>query len=332
MKTNNILLSVCIPTRNRVKMLSELIDSVLSDLDGTTRSKTEIVISDNNSDDGTRECVGSYMQQHSAVIRYSRNESDLGFSKNFNKAVELATGKFILFMSDDDGIEQGTIPQIFKIITDHPDVGYVYLPHQDYNHQLDQRQSNYIPGENKFYQRGYKLAEEAKALTPCLISGYVVNRSAWLQAHPEEHYNSIEIQVPVGMKILSRHPAYAFRERALIKYRLDNATWSIETDPLFPFPLLVGNLEACKAIKGNVPNRVYRMLYSISMRTLAGHVIRNKVLGYPFPRKKISSILTPFTDFHGLMPALASSIVWILLRTPKWMLYVPFRWLVPKKI
>ena len=69
---NKPLLSLCIPTYNRSQYLKKSIDSIVCQkefLDG----KVEIVISDNASDDDTREVVKPYLRRF-ANIFYNRNE------------------------------------------------------------------------------------------------------------------------------------------------------------------------------------------------------------------------------------------------------------------
>lgn len=86
---NKPLLSLCIPTYNRSQYLKKSIDSIVCQkefLDG----KVEIVISDNASDDDTREVVKPYLRRF-ANIFYNRNEVNVR-DKNFPIVLSEAHG------------------------------------------------------------------------------------------------------------------------------------------------------------------------------------------------------------------------------------------------
>jgi abequosyltransferase len=96
------LLSICIPTFNRKKYLKECLDSIFSQLEKTKDSKRiEVIISDNASDDGTREMVRLYGKKYHNLF-YFRNKENLGGLVNTIKVATHAKGEYIWFFSDDD--------------------------------------------------------------------------------------------------------------------------------------------------------------------------------------------------------------------------------------
>ena len=83
------LLSLCIPTYNRSQYLKKCIDSIICQqefLDG----KVEIVISDNASEDDTREVVEAYLKRFGNIFYY-RNEMNVR-DKNFPIVLSEAHG------------------------------------------------------------------------------------------------------------------------------------------------------------------------------------------------------------------------------------------------
>lgn len=56
-------------------------------------------MSDNASEDDTRKIVSSFNDPR---IKYCRNEENIGFVKNFFRALSYAEGKWVLFLSDED--------------------------------------------------------------------------------------------------------------------------------------------------------------------------------------------------------------------------------------
>ena len=60
----NYELSICIPTYNRAEYLKEALDSIIKQINDTNRDKVEICISDNASEDNTKELIENYRKKH----------------------------------------------------------------------------------------------------------------------------------------------------------------------------------------------------------------------------------------------------------------------------
>ena len=67
-----------------------------------SRRPDEIVICDDSPDDATERAVAPFLQT-GGVIRYMRNERQLGIVRNFQKALQLCTGD-LLFLADQDDV------------------------------------------------------------------------------------------------------------------------------------------------------------------------------------------------------------------------------------
>lgn len=93
----NPLVTVYVPTFNRVEMLGRALESVLSQ----TYENLEIIVVDDGSDDDTRGYLTKISRTDSRV-KYIRNSSNLGACGSRNKAIEIASGEFITGLDDDD--------------------------------------------------------------------------------------------------------------------------------------------------------------------------------------------------------------------------------------
>jgi len=91
------LVSICIPTYNGAKYLSECVDSVLAQ----THSDFEVIIVDNCSGDDSVEIANGYARRDSRV-RVFVNDANRGLVGNFNRCVSLAGGEWIKFVCADD--------------------------------------------------------------------------------------------------------------------------------------------------------------------------------------------------------------------------------------
>ena len=99
MENKQPLLSICIPTYNRVDVLKETIESIINSVP-FREGKIELVVSDNDSDDGTNELMTSYLNNSALNLIYNRNNENIGAEKNYIKVLSLAKGKFLKLHND----------------------------------------------------------------------------------------------------------------------------------------------------------------------------------------------------------------------------------------
>jgi glycosyltransferase involved in cell wall biosynthesis len=109
------LVSIVVATYNGAKFLEAQMDSLLAQ----TYPNIEIVAVDDCSKDNTFEILERYAGQH-AHIRVFRNTANLGYTKNFEKAVSLATGEYISFSDQDDIWAREKTALLMDAIGDHP--------------------------------------------------------------------------------------------------------------------------------------------------------------------------------------------------------------------
>ena len=109
-------ISVVIPTRNRSEFLRYCVNTCLAAED----RDIEIVVSDNNSVDDTRQRIEPIDDPR---LRYISTGQDLSMRQNFEFALGHATGDYIIFIGDDDGILPSGLVSLRRVIDrDQPDV------------------------------------------------------------------------------------------------------------------------------------------------------------------------------------------------------------------
>lgn len=91
------MLSIAMTTYNGEKYLREQLDSILNQ----TYSDFELIICDDCSKDNTRQILSEYAAKDSR-IKIFFNEENLGFKKNFEKAISLCSGEYIALSDQDD--------------------------------------------------------------------------------------------------------------------------------------------------------------------------------------------------------------------------------------
>jgi glycosyltransferase involved in cell wall biosynthesis len=90
--------AVIIPSYNYGSFLVEAIESALKQ----TRPADEILISDDCSTDNTMEIALEYQRRYPELIKFNRNEENLGIIKHFNKAVSMVSSDYICFLGADN--------------------------------------------------------------------------------------------------------------------------------------------------------------------------------------------------------------------------------------
>ena len=91
------MISIAMATYNGEKYLREQIDSILNQ----TIQDFELIVCDDCSTDTTWNILQDYQSQDRRIKCY-RNEENLGFKKNFEKAIGLCTGEYIALSDQDD--------------------------------------------------------------------------------------------------------------------------------------------------------------------------------------------------------------------------------------
>lgn len=113
--------SICLTTYNRGNVLSETIESILTQ----TFSDFELIISDDNSPDNTREICEAYSAKD-ARVKYFRNKSNLKMPGNLNNAISKATGKYVANLHDGDIYQPQLIQKWKETLDQYPEALFVF--------------------------------------------------------------------------------------------------------------------------------------------------------------------------------------------------------------
>tara|TARA_B110000263_G_scaffold205460_1_gene186050 strand:- start:412 stop:1386 length:975 start_codon:yes stop_codon:yes gene_type:complete len=108
---NEILISIIIPTHNRLHYLQEALESALNQ----TYSNIEVIICDNASTDETYNFFRDYKN---LKVIYHRHENLIYPLDNWNSWVNVARGQFVTFLPDDDKLAPTFIEKCFHEFSD----------------------------------------------------------------------------------------------------------------------------------------------------------------------------------------------------------------------
>lgn len=122
----DILLSIVIPTYKREELLEECLDSILKQkLD----FNYEVIIVDNDDDLNSKSVEKLSLKEKYKKLNllYYKNEVNLGPTGNWNRCVELASGKWITMIHDDDYFNEKAIEKILNCINKYPTIDMFYF-------------------------------------------------------------------------------------------------------------------------------------------------------------------------------------------------------------
>lgn len=114
----NCLISIIIPIFNSERYLVSCIESILRQ---DIRNVEIILINDGSSDNSEIICKG-YCSTHKDTMSYIYQDNQ-GLSLSRNRGIDLANGKYVMFIDSDDLIQKESLTDLKKIITaQKPDV------------------------------------------------------------------------------------------------------------------------------------------------------------------------------------------------------------------
>lgn len=112
------VISIVVATRNRCAYLKRMLDHLLRD----DYPNLEVIVVDGASTDGTVNLLKSYGDRMARWI----SEPDRGEYDATNKAIRMATGEIVKWMTDDDLLRPGVFHKAAEYLAVHPDIDVVF--------------------------------------------------------------------------------------------------------------------------------------------------------------------------------------------------------------
>lgn len=119
--SRDVVYTIAIPTYKRGDLLKEAIDSALSQVECPDYN---IIVVDNNPE--RNDITEQMMEQYKGtIVSYYKHPINLGMGGNWNRAVELTPGKWMILLHDDDKLMPTFIHEVDKVAKLHPDAGFI---------------------------------------------------------------------------------------------------------------------------------------------------------------------------------------------------------------
>lgn len=194
-----VILTIGITSYNRVYELNRCLKSINTKY----YNSIEIVVSEDKSPkrEKIKEVVLNYKKESPYKVIFNSNENNLGYDRNLKKIISLSTGKYLLYVSDDDMIAEGELDKLIEVLV-KVDVGVVY--------------SGFSLGKNdyrRFYKNSYPIPKGAEYLKKhiedsILFSGLVFNVNLVKEIDAERFVNKNYFQVYLYMYAIFNYGGY----------------------------------------------------------------------------------------------------------------------------
>jgi glycosyltransferase involved in cell wall biosynthesis len=208
------ILSICIPTFNRANTLDMLLENIAI-IKADAGSAIEVCISNNCSTDNTKFIVEKWSRSYE--IKLFNQLENIGGTKNVQQVARMSSGKWVLIIGDDDGIDPAELSKLIRVLTDAPKDIWIILRTVNKN-----KQSLYFEEKDVgLYSSASFLRklEKSGVMTIGFIGSHVISR-----------------EVMKGLDGLSAndirpwpHIALLFRNLASVRVNIINCTLTIQS-------------------------------------------------------------------------------------------------------
>jgi abequosyltransferase len=144
------LISVIVSCYNRASELAPLLDSVIAQ----DRDDWEVVITEDLSPE--RAAIGAaaapYVARFPDRIRYLENPENLGYDRAHRRLIELARGRYVFLMGNDDLVAPGAFSAIADAVERHGEIGMFLRAYTVFRGDPSNvvQENRFYPGEVRF--------------------------------------------------------------------------------------------------------------------------------------------------------------------------------------
>ncbi len=212
------LLTIAIPTKNRHAYIEENLKSLNTQY-SKFKEQIEIIVSDNSNNNLTKEIVEKYNKLNLNII-YKKNSQDIGSDRNIAECFNMAKGKYIHIIGDDDLYCSNSLKKIIKIISTDT-YGSIFLRPYGFTNNYKLEYPSITIGKNKILNCDNFLLKIATQIT--LLSAHVINKSLIKDIDANEYCGTNLVQVNLLLEAVTRaHKNFYFKEY-IIAYKRDNS-------------------------------------------------------------------------------------------------------------
>ncbi|WP_316773184.1 glycosyltransferase [Pedobacter frigiditerrae] len=158
-------ISCIIPCYNYGQFLPDALDSVLKQ----SILPYEIIIADDASSDNTEEISKYYVQKNPHLIKYVKNADNLGIINNFNKAIALTSGDYVVLLGADNRFQTNYFEECSNILNCDAKISVAYSDFKLFGPGAEKLYNNFYEGykgpvRQDFYEINFPETEDIDVL------------------------------------------------------------------------------------------------------------------------------------------------------------------------
>lgn len=210
MNNTQPLLSICIPTYNRAKILDQSLENIERELRTIDTNDIEFIISNNCSTDNTESVIQKYIER-GVPIKYICNERNIGVDDNIVQCFKKGKGKYIWVLGDDDFLKNGALKTIINNIQGK-DYGLVHLEAKSKKNRIS---TEYTEVEEFMKDISFWIT---------FITSHIVNSKFVSQIDFEKYRNTCFYQIPLYITAAKKSSKNLMINRRIFEDAADSAT------------------------------------------------------------------------------------------------------------
>ncbi|MDP1955361.1 MAG: glycosyltransferase family 2 protein [Polaromonas sp.] len=200
---NAPLASVCILSYNRPETLQRLLNT----LDTERASDIEVVICEDASprQQEIRKVVDDFRAQKCYPVSYFENPVNGGYDRTLGALVKHASGKWLIFMGDDDEFVPEAFDKVLGFLESNPDLGYVMKSHYLIHDNQEKEQFRYFK-KTEFFKPGLDSYVELFRKS-VYIAGFMIRREYVVPYQTSRFDGTMLLQLYFLAEVVLRHPS-----------------------------------------------------------------------------------------------------------------------------
>ena len=188
----NVLISVVVPVYNVEKYLNRCIESILIQ----TYNNIEILLIDDGSTDGSSQICNKYVKKDKRIKVFHKKNGGLSDARNVG--IDMSSGKYIMFIDSDDGVENDIIEYLYNLII-------------KFNTKMSVCSHNIILNDRKLIKKLEGKKEERLTDKECIkrmLYHKDIDTSAWAKLYNRELFD--DVRYPKGFLFEDIGTTYKF--------------------------------------------------------------------------------------------------------------------------
>ena len=284
-------ITIAIPVFNGEKTIAETLNSVLNQ---KASCEFDLLIVDNCSTDATYEILSRFEKENSN-LRIARNSRNIGYDRNFDKAIRMSTGDYVWLVGDDDILVPGAIATVSQMLEGNCQVGVIFV-----NYSMVDRKSGRVTIERDVQGVKTTVFKPGSAALqtlheyPNFLSGLIFRKESWDHAFAARYFDTLYCQYAMYLKITIENESM-FIDLPLVqnKCRPDNFEHKPEfyRDYFFNLHKLINVIERVCAYYKVEKSAVQKSISSVLGRRFYRYLRVDKRFGSGFTLEKFRIFL-----------------------------------------